>query len=119
MYEYVVEEEEEREKVDVPEFLVRKFTPSRQLIASERVIDGLDVKEICLTNGARIILKRTKDEDRQITLTAFAKGGASVLTPENYPLLEGVRVTWKWEELRRWIMTRTVKCWHRKKWLFP
>ena len=53
------EEEEEREKVDVPEFLVRKFTPSRQLIASERVIDGLDVKEICLTNGARIILKRT------------------------------------------------------------
>lgn len=90
VYEYVVEEEEEREKVDVPEFLVRKFTPSRQLIASERVIDGLDVKEICLTNGARIILKRTKDEDRQITLTAFAKGGASVLTPENYPLLEGV-----------------------------
>ena len=90
VYEYVVEEEEEREKVDVPEFLVRKFTPSRQLIASERVIDGLDVKEICLTNGARIILKRTKDEDRQITLTAFAKGGASVLTPEHYPLLEGL-----------------------------
>ena len=35
-------------------------------------------------------MKRTKDEDRQITLTAFARGGASVLTPENYPLLEGV-----------------------------
>ena len=48
------------------------------------------MKEICLTNGARIILKCTKDGERQITLTAFAKGGASVLPPEKYSQLEGV-----------------------------
>ena len=89
-YEYVIEEQEEPEKVEIPEFLARKFTPTRQLVASEREIKGLGVKEVCLTNGVRIILKRTKDEDRQVTLTAFARGGASVLTSENYPLLEGV-----------------------------
>lgn len=89
-YEYVAEEQEEEEKVEIPDFLTRKFVQSHLSVASERMIEGLDVKEICLTNGARIILKRTKDEDRQITLTAFAPGGASVLTPENYPLLEGV-----------------------------
>lgn len=89
-YEYVAEEREEEEKVEIPDFLTRKFSPTHLSVVSERMIEGLEVKEICLTNGARIILKRTKDDERQITLTAFAKGGASVLTPENYPLLEGV-----------------------------
>lgn len=89
-YVYVAEERDEQEKVEIPDFLTRKFAQTHLSVASERTIEGLDVKEICLTNGARIILKRTKDEEQQITLTAFARGGASVLTPENYPLLEGV-----------------------------
>jgi len=89
-YEYVAKEREEREQVEIPDFLTRKFTQAHLSVASERKIEGLEVKEICLTNGARIILKCTKDGERQITLTAFAKGGASVLPPEKYSQLEGV-----------------------------
>ena len=76
--------------MEIPDFLTRKFTQAHLSVASERKIEGLEVKEICLTNGARIILKCTKDGERQITLTAFAKGGASVLPPEKYSQLEGV-----------------------------
>lgn len=68
------------------------------------------MKEICLTNGARIILKCTKDGERQITLTAFAKGGASVLPPENILSWKEWPVIWKWVVLRRWIMMLTMKC---------
>lgn len=89
-YEYVQKEEEEEEIIRLPECLTRKITTSNQYVASERSIEGLGVKDIRLTNGARIILKQTKDEDQQITLTAFAPGGASLLTPGNYPLLEGM-----------------------------
>ena len=86
----MAKEREEREQVEIPDFLTRKFTQAHLSVASERKIEGLEVKEICLTNGARIILKCTKDGERQITLTAFAKGGASVLPPEKYSQLEGV-----------------------------
>ena len=41
------EEEEEREKVDVPEFLVRKFTPSRQTILDKVVLRKVYNKGFC------------------------------------------------------------------------
>lgn len=88
-YEYTVQEYEEEEPVQIPEFLTRKIIPAKQYISSERWIKELNLKEIRLTNGVRLILKPTKDEDKQITINTFAPGGTSVLTPKNYPLLEG------------------------------
>lgn len=88
-YVFVPKEKVEEEKVEMPACLARKITPAPERIASERMIDGLGVKDILLKNGARIILKQTKDEDRQITITAFAPGGLSLLDAREYPLLEG------------------------------
>lgn len=88
-YVFVPKEEAEEEKLEIPACLTRKITPAPERIAAERMIDGLGVKDILLKNGTCIILKPTKDEDRQIVITAFAPGGLSLLDAREYPLLEG------------------------------
>lgn len=49
---------------------------------------SLNIEEIVLSNGIRLILKPTEGED--VIMTSFARGGLSCLSVEDYPLLEGV-----------------------------
>ncbi len=88
-YEYIVREQEEQQTVPLPGFLTREITPAPACIAAERWIETLGIKELQLANGVRLILKPTKDEAKQITIHTFAPGGTSLLTPDNYALLEG------------------------------
>ena len=47
-------------------------------IKSERYVAGLDYKELILSNGAKVLLKKTDYKDDQILMTALSKGGASL-----------------------------------------
>ena len=50
----------------------------------------MNVREIELKNGIRLILKPTQEADTSLFLTSFAPFGTSSLSDEEYPLLEGM-----------------------------
>lgn len=48
---------------------------------------NLGIEEITLTNGVRLILKPTEDEE--VLITSFSPGGLACLSEEEYPFFEG------------------------------
>jgi len=58
--------------------------PESGSIASEKIIEAVNVTEIILSNGAKVILKPTDFKNDEILLTAWSKGGNSLYPDEDY-----------------------------------
>ncbi len=52
--------------------------PSKGSIVSEKKIAEIDATELTLSNGAKVVYKKTTFKDDQIIMSAFAKGGHSL-----------------------------------------
>lgn len=66
----------------VPEVLMTEL-PQRGKIVSECHNDILDFVELELSNGAKVILKPTADNEDKIYMNAWQKGGRSVYDPKD------------------------------------
>ena len=58
--------------------------PKKGKIKSERMVNELGYKELILSNGAKVLLKKTDYKDDQILMTAVSKGGASLYGEADY-----------------------------------
>jgi zinc protease len=56
--------------------------PQAGTIANEKMNDKLDMKELTLSNGATVYLKKTDFKNDQVLMRAYSKGGLS-LAPDN------------------------------------
>ena len=77
-------------KLETPPCLSDTIEAHPEYITEEKYYPGIGTEEILLSNGTRLVLKPTTDESRTIYVSAFAPGGLSRLSEEQYPLLEGV-----------------------------
>ena len=58
--------------------------PKKGSIKSEKENTKFGYKELTLSNGARVLLKKTDYKDDEVILSATSKGGASLLGKEDY-----------------------------------
>lgn len=58
--------------------------PKKGSIKSEKENAKFGYKELTLSNGARVLLKKTDYKDDEVILSATSKGGASLLGKEDY-----------------------------------
>lgn len=58
--------------------------PAKGSIKSEKENKVLGFKELVLSNGAKVILKKTDFKDDQVLMSAWSKGGASLLGKKDY-----------------------------------
>lgn len=89
-YVFVPEEVEPMEAyVPVPAWLCgsRPFDPS--MIASRTYHENIEVTELLLTNGFRLVLRPTNDEEGKVQMQLFAPGGLSLAPEDDYPQYEG------------------------------
>ena len=89
-YVFVPEEVEPMEAyVPVPAWLCgsRPFDPS--MIASRTYYENIEVTELLLTNGFRLVLRPTNDEEGKVQMQLFAPGGLSLAPEDDYPQYEG------------------------------
>ena len=69
--------------LNVPEkLLARKPNPGS--IISEKLIEEIDAKEFTLSNGVRLIYKKTDLDENNILLSGFRKGGYYALQEKDY-----------------------------------
>ena len=89
-YEYVqtVRDEEEM-PAEIPAFLKEKAPFDESLILSRKTYPRTGVTEVILTNGFRIVLRRTEDEDETVQVQMLAPGGLSLVPENDYPLYSG------------------------------
>ncbi|MEN7547757.1 insulinase family protein [Rapidithrix thailandica] len=59
-------------------------TPKAGKVLSEKVYERIDVKEITLSNGIKVVLKATDFKNDQISFSAFSQGGTSLSEDDNY-----------------------------------
>ncbi|RZL14018.1 MAG: insulinase family protein, partial [Pedobacter sp.] len=64
------------------QLLDKKPVPGK--ILSERKIASADVTELILSNGVKVILKKTDFKNDQIILSSFSKGGSSLAGNDDY-----------------------------------
>lgn len=69
------------EVADQP-FFNEKVVPGK--ITAAKKFDKIDVTELTLSNGAKVILKKTDFNNEQILFRAFSPGGTSVVPDNNY-----------------------------------
>ena len=89
-YEYIqTVADDDGEIVEIPDFLkdVKPFDQS--LIVSRTDYPRTGVTEAVLSNGFRIILRRTEDEDEMVQMQMIAPGGLSLIPENDYPLYCG------------------------------
>ena len=89
-YVFVPEEEEPMEaSVPIPAWLCgsRPFDPS--MIASRTYHENIEVTELLLTNGFRLVMRPTNDEEGKVQMQLFAPGGLSLAPEDDYPQYEG------------------------------
>lgn len=89
-YEFVPEEEAPQDPLfPIPAWLseAKPFDPS--LIASRTDHEHTEVTEVMLSNGFRLVLRPTNDEDDKVQMQIFAPGGLSKAPVEDYPQYEG------------------------------
>lgn len=80
--------EKEHEIVPVPEVLTLHRQMNPDDIKDVRKYQSLDIEEITLSNGSRILLKPTKDESGAL-FAMLGPGGYSSIPPEKMPFLGG------------------------------
>lgn len=89
-YEYVPEEEKPREEpFPVPSWLTDVGHPDPGLIESRIDYENTEVTEIMLTNGFRLVLRPTNDEEDKVQMQLFAPGGLSKAPEKEYTQYEG------------------------------
>lgn len=89
-YIYVRSEKEEEAEIATLPCLAACPPYDADFIAHIEEYPKINVREIELKNGIRLILKSTKEADTSLFLTSFAPFGTSSLSDEEYPLLEGM-----------------------------
>jgi zinc protease len=65
-----------------------KTLPAKGSIKGETEHAQLGYKELTLSNGAKVILKKTDFKQDEVTMTAFSKGGESLYGPKDYSNLK-------------------------------
>ncbi len=89
-YVFVPEEPQEEEPyLPVPSWLNEIGPFDEGMIASRRDYVNTGVSEIVLTNGFRLVLRPTNDEDDRVQMQLFAPGGLSKAPEQDYPQYEG------------------------------
>ncbi len=58
--------------------------PQSGSVHSENKLDAIEVTEITLSNGAKVILKPTDFKNDEIIMTAWSDGGSSIYSDEDY-----------------------------------
>lgn len=58
--------------------------PEPGYIKSEKKLDKIEVTELILSNGAKVILKPTDFKNDEVLLTAWSDGGSSIYSDEDY-----------------------------------
>lgn len=58
--------------------------PSAGTIVSEKQISEVEVTELVLSNGAKVVLKPTDFKNDEINMTAWSQGGSSLYPDEDY-----------------------------------
>ncbi len=58
--------------------------PTAGKIVKEKKIADIDATEFTLSNGAKVVLKKTNFKDDEVRLNAFAKGGHSLATDSEF-----------------------------------
>jgi zinc protease len=58
--------------------------PAAGTISSEKLIPEVEVTELELSNGAKVILKPTDFKNDEISMTAWSQGGSSLYPDEDY-----------------------------------
>ena len=86
-YEPKPQEEPEPEYV-LPSWLTEEMPLDSSMIASRTDHPHMGITDVVLTNGFRLVLRPTNDEDAKVQLQLFAPGGLSKAPAENYPLYE-------------------------------
>lgn len=61
-----------------------KTLPAKGTIKSEKENKTLGYKELTLSNGARVLLKKTDFKDDEVLMTATSKGGSSLLGEKDF-----------------------------------
>lgn len=61
-----------------------KTLPAKGAITGEKENKVLGYKELTLSNGARVLLKKTDFKDDEVLMTATSKGGSSLLGEKDY-----------------------------------
>ncbi len=54
-------------------------------VVSTRYLDTLKTNEYVLSNGVRILIKKTDFDKSKVSMTAVSQGGASLVSDEDYP----------------------------------
>lgn len=86
-YEPKPQEEPEPEYV-LPSWLTEKMPLDSSMIASRTDHPHMGITDVVLTNGFRMVLRPTNDEDGKVQMQLFAPGGLSKAPAEDYPLYE-------------------------------
>lgn len=88
-YTYAPKPQEEPEPEYVlPSWLTDEMPLDLSMIASRTCHSHMGITDIVLTNGFRLVLRPTNDEDGKVQLQLFAPGGLSKAPAEEYPLYE-------------------------------
>ncbi len=72
----------EDETLTVP---LLKTAPTPGSIISEKLDDKSGIREILLSNGTKVLLKKSDSKPNQIIFSATSPGGFSLATEDNYP----------------------------------
>ena len=89
-YEFVPEEEEPQEPyVPVPSWLSENKPFDQSMIASRIYHEHTEITELVLTNGFKLVMRPTNDEEGKVQMQLFAPGGLSKAPEDDYPRYEG------------------------------
>ena len=89
-YVFVAEEEEPQEPyVPIPSWLDGYRPFDQSVIASREYHEHTEVTELVLTNGFRLVMRPTNDEEDKVQMQLFAPGGLSKAPEDDYPQYEG------------------------------
>ncbi|WP_258097408.1 M16 family metallopeptidase [Marinoscillum pacificum] len=58
--------------------------PKKGSVASEKVIENVDITELTLSNGVKVVLKATDYKNDEILMSASSDGGHSLYDDDNY-----------------------------------
>lgn len=88
-YTYVPKPQEDSEpEYILPSWLTEKMPLDSSMIASRTDHLHMGITELVLTNGFRLVLRPTNDEDGKVQMQLFAPGGLSKAPADDYPLYE-------------------------------
>lgn len=68
----------------VSELPLLQAEPQKGALLSSKAIDGIDAKEIILSNGVKVILKPTKFKNDELMFSASSPGGTSLYSDSDY-----------------------------------